>query len=72
MLFLACQTQWRHAGMAGMRIGLDYPACEIVANSQGKTLRRGELLGDLRVIEAAAIDTLAKAAEARAAKEAGK
>jgi hypothetical protein len=30
MLFLKCCTQWRHAGLAGIRTGLDYSAVDVV------------------------------------------
>ena len=29
-LFLKCCTQWRHAGMAGVRTGLDYSGVDVV------------------------------------------
>lgn len=34
-LFLAADTQWNHAGMAGIRTGLRYEAVDIVARRLG-------------------------------------
>lgn len=36
-LYLAAQTQWRYAstGMGAVRVGLDYPAVDVVAKTIG-------------------------------------
>lgn len=52
-LFLACDSQWRLAGMEGMPVGLDYAAVGVVARARRVKLT-AQLLDDLRVIESAA------------------
>jgi len=64
-LFLASQTQWRTAGMAGIRTGLDYAGVAVVARAQGKNFR-GELFSDLQSVESGALDELLIQAERRA------
>lgn len=62
-LFLACQTQWRLAAVAGAERaalvwhGLDYAGAAAAARATGRRLR-GELFEDLRVMEAAAMAEL--------------
>jgi Phage related hypothetical protein (DUF1799) len=59
LLFLGADTQWRTAGMSGVRIGLDYAALPIVAQALDMTLD-GEVFSDLKVIESGALGELAK------------
>lgn len=54
ILFLSLETQWRHAGMVGLRTGLDYSAVEPVARLLG-IAADGDLLRDLRVLEGEAL-----------------
>lgn len=49
-LFLAMATQWRHAGMAGLPVGLDYAALPVVAGALELVLD-GALLRRLRAME---------------------
>lgn len=56
-LFLACGTQWRTAGMAGVVIGLDYSAVAVVASAR-RTKLTARLLDDLQVMEAAVVKAL--------------
>lgn len=53
-LFLACQTQWRVAGMAGMPMGLDYVAVDIVRRELG--LKASDVMWRVRAIEAGALE----------------
>ncbi len=57
-LFLALSTQWRSAGMAGVRVGIDYAAIEPTLRLTG---REGspELFADLQVMEGAALEEMA-------------
>lgn len=59
-LFLACSTQWRVAGQAGLPIGLDYAAVAVVARAR-RTRLDAELLGDLQIVESAAAAAIAEA-----------
>lgn len=53
----AVQTQWRRAGQAGVRVGLDYTACAAWLQAAGyKRRRRQTLLLDLQECERAALD----------------
>jgi hypothetical protein len=61
MLFLACGTQWRHAGLAGEPVGLDYAGVAVVASAHGLALDRA-LLRKLGDIEAGALDGYAERA----------
>lgn len=54
-----CSTQWRHAGMAGIPTGLDMAGVAGVLQIRGTAGSR-ELLGELRVMEAAALSELRK------------
>ncbi len=56
-LFLALQTQWRHAGMAGLPTGLDYAAIEPALRLMGMA-PSPQLFADLRVMEDAALVAL--------------
>lgn len=53
-LFQSLGSQWRTAGMTGVRIGLDYAAVPPVAAMMGIAVTP-ELFQDLRVMEAAAL-----------------
>jgi len=53
-LFAALSTQWRHAGLTGVRIGLDYQAIEPTARMLGITLNPNIFSG-LRVMEMEAL-----------------
>jgi hypothetical protein len=50
-LFARTATQWRLAGMSGVRTGLDYPAVRLVA----RALKLPFALEDLQEMEAAAL-----------------
>lgn len=56
-LFLACQTQWRRAGLEGAPTGLDYTGCGIAAQACGLALE-GELFDGLRTMEIAALGAM--------------
>ena len=58
-LFCAASTQWRHAGMAGVAVGLDYAGVEAVARALELGWTAG-LLDKLRTLEAAALAALAE------------
>lgn len=61
-VFLACGTQWRRAGMAGVPVGLDYTAVRVVCAA--RRIRLGAvLLARLRDIEAGAVAAFAAQAE---------
>ena len=53
--FLALSTQWRHAGSAGIRTGLDYAAIPATARLLGHRRDR-DLFDRLRIMEAGALD----------------
>lgn len=57
-LFLSLETQWRHAGMAGVPTGIDYAALPVAAAALGQELTR-ERLAELRDMEAAALRVFA-------------
>lgn len=57
LLFLALSTQWRLAGMSGVRVGIDYSAVEPTARLIGVALDR-EVFLDLRAMELEALQTL--------------
>lgn len=63
-LFFALDTQWRRAGMAGGRAGLDYAAVEPTARMLGFEVKP-QLLHDLRAMEGAALATFAERAKRR-------
>lgn len=58
-LFLAMDTQWRTVGMTGVMQGLDYTAIEPTARLLGVETTPQTFL-DLKVMEAAAVRTLAE------------
>ncbi|MEX2475068.1 DUF1799 domain-containing protein [Marinobacter sp.] len=58
-LFLRCATQWRYAGMAGVRTGLDYPSVETVMRMTG-TRNKRETFWQLQLIEDEALKALAE------------
>lgn len=65
-LFAACSTQWQHAGMDGVKVGLNYAAVEIVAARTGCKLGR-ERFADLQLLENAALCAWSDQARADAA-----
>lgn len=69
-LWLAVQTQWRHAGMAGLRTGLDYAGVQVVIQRSG-TRRRlwGRRFAELQVMERAALEVWHEQAEAERLKQ---
>lgn len=54
LLFLALQTQWRTGGMGG-RLGLDYPAVEVVMRLRQVSDQAG-MFSHLQAMEIAALD----------------
>ena len=56
MTFLRCSTQWRYAGMDGVRTGLDYPAVETVLRLTVPARERGEVFEGVQIMESAALD----------------
>lgn len=60
-LFMGMSTQWRTAGMAGIRIGLDYNVLESVARSMEiATPVDTALFADIRLMEAEALNAWSK------------
>lgn len=58
-LFLAVQTQWRHAGMSGLPVGLDYVAVRAAMDmSDVAPAECPDAFARLRVIEVAALKAL--------------
>ena len=53
-LFMALDTQWKTAGLAGIRTGLDYGAVEPAARMLGLQMEP-QIFVDLRVMEAEAL-----------------
>ena len=53
-LFVACATQWRFAGMNGVRTGLDYAGVEAAARMAGIEVT-GDLFDRLRIMERTAL-----------------
>ena len=53
-LFFALASQWRVHPMAGVRLGLDYPAIPVTATMMGLTMTP-ELFDDMAVMERAAL-----------------
>lgn len=58
-LFLALATQWRRCPFTGSRLGLDYSVIEATARMLDIEMTPG-LLTDLTIMEAAALEQLAK------------
>ncbi len=56
-IFLAMDTQWRRAGMAGIATGLDYAVLSVVAGALAIGLD-ADLLARLRVLEGAALTAM--------------
>lgn len=65
MLFLAMGTQWRTAGMAGVRVGLDYSQIEPTARLCGIAIEpRVPLFLHLRELEAESLKSWSEQAAA--------
>jgi hypothetical protein len=64
LLFLALGTQWRRAGLAGERAGLDYAAVEPTARMM-EVKMTPRLLADLRMMEQEALIVFAEQARRR-------
>ncbi len=62
-VFLACQTQWRVAGMTGIKTGLDYTAVDSVIRMMGKSDTAADLFADIRVMEYEALSVFADRAK---------
>lgn len=62
-VFLAADTQWRHAGLAGVPVGLDLAGVAAACRFVG-VAPTADLLGRLRVLERAALKII-HAREAR-------
>lgn len=58
-LFIASETQWRFAGLAGTPTGFDYQGVEAVARMMGIKIDRA-LYCDLKTMELAALDEMLK------------
>jgi len=51
-LYLACDTQWRYAGLSGAPTGLDYAGVQAVMDLQAiPAEQRADLFTDLQVLE---------------------
>lgn len=60
-LFMGMATQWKTAGMAGIRTGLDYNALPLVAASLGVACPLStQTFNDLRAMEAEAMSVWSK------------
>ena len=55
---MSLSTQWRRAGLTGVRIGLDYGAIPATAQLLGVDLTE-DRFHDIRVMESAALDAWA-------------
>ena len=54
LLYLACDTQWRYAGMSGVPTGLDYAGVRAVMDLQAVPMEeRTRLFSDVQVLEQA-------------------
>ncbi len=59
MLYLACDTQWRHAGMTGVLTGLDYDGVRAVMDIQAiPSADRPALFTDLQTLERAQLQVV--------------
>lgn len=58
-VFLACGSQWRHAGMAGLPTGLDYDGVESAMRLMGEDSNPG-LFADIQAMEQAALAVFAE------------
>jgi hypothetical protein len=54
-LYLRSMTQWVHAGMEGIKVGLDYGGVRLVMETYGYDARAFE---GLQIIERAALNTM--------------
>lgn len=57
-VFLKCATQWRHAGMEGVRTGLDYPSVDAVMRITG-VKDPSDTFWRLQLIESEALEAMA-------------
>lgn len=57
LLFVALGTQWRRAGVDGIRVGLDYTAIGPTAGLMGQEMSP-RLFADLRTLEQAALEAM--------------
>lgn len=62
--FCALTTQWRYAGSAGSRVGLDYAAIPPVAAMLGHEVGR-DLFDRLRLMESTALEEFARKRDRR-------
>jgi hypothetical protein len=62
--YLRCRTQWVHAGMEGIKVGLNYGGVRLVMESYGYDARAFE---GLQIIEMAALSAMHKARRENAA-----
>jgi len=67
-VFLACGTQWNHAGMTGLRTGLHYPSVESVLRLTVSTERHPEVFAQLQRMEHAALQEFSRQAAAESNK----
>lgn len=58
-LFVWSGSQWRTAGMAGTRVGLDYAGVAVVAQAHGISIDAGRM-ADLQTMERAAMSAMAE------------
>lgn len=63
MAFLACSTQWNHAGMTGVRTGLNYPGVDVVLRLTVPDERRAEVFQGIQTMERAALSVFAQQAQ---------
>ena len=59
MLLVNSATQWRTAGMSGIRVGMDYAGVAIVAQAQGVEID-AERLAQLQTMEVEALKAWAE------------
>ncbi len=64
--FIRCATQWNYAGMAGVRVGLNYPGVDAVLRLALPEAERAEVFAGLQVMEYAAVAELALHSERNA------
>ena len=57
LAFLRCATQWRYAGMTGVRTGLDYTAVDVVVRRSGLA-NPDAVFGQIQTIESGALEAL--------------
>ncbi len=62
--FLKVQSQWRYAGMHGVRVGLDYTACEAAARMMGIPADQDHFAG-LWIMEAEALKVFNERSKSR-------